>query len=232
MPVAQRRLSWPYALIDRFWRALVTWALVLDLIGVFFFAISGSLLAAQRGYDIVGSLLLGSLTGLGGGVIRDVIIGVPPTAFAEPVHLAVPVAAAALVFFLAHGVERFSRPLLIFDAAGLALFCTTGTVKALEAGMNPAAATLLGVTTGVGGGLLRDVVANRDPQLFNSSDLYAVPAFLGAAIVAGVWFTALPNFATVVIAAVVVFVFRVLSLRFHWRIPHAEARSNRRGESE
>ncbi len=128
----------------------MNWALTLDLVGVFFFAISGSLLAVQRGYDIVGSLLLGSLTGLGGGVIRDLIIGVPPTAFAEPVHLAAPVAAAALVFFLTHGIDRYSRPLLIFDAAGLALFCTTGTVKALEAGMNPVAAALLGVTTGVG----------------------------------------------------------------------------------
>lgn len=92
------------------WRMLMNWALTLDMLGTFFFAISGSLLAAQRGYDIVGSLLLGSLTGLGGGVIRDLIIGVPPTAFAEPVHLAAPVAAAVLVFFLSHGVERYSRP--------------------------------------------------------------------------------------------------------------------------
>lgn len=198
------------------------WALIADLLGTFFFAISGSLLAAQRGYDIVGSLLLGSLTGLGGGVIRDLIIGVPPTAFAQPVYLAAPLAAAVLVFFLSAGIERYSRPLLIFDAAGLALFCTTGTVKALEAGMNPVAGMLLGVTTGVGGGLLRDVVANRDPQLFNSSDLYAVPAFLGAAIVAALWSTSLPNIVTVAAAAAVVFVFRVLSLKFHWRIPHAK----------
>ncbi|MGP6172307.1 trimeric intracellular cation channel family protein [Microbacterium sp. A196] len=210
----------------------MNWALTLDLFGTFFFAISGSLLAAQRGYDIVGSLLLGSLTGLGGGVIRDLIIGVPPTAFAEPVHLVAPVAAAVLVFFLSHGLERYSRPLLIFDAAGLALFCTTGTVKALEAGMNPVAAMLLGVTTGVGGGLLRDVVANRDPQLFNSSDLYAVPAFLGAALVAGLWFTVIPNVITVFLAAVVVFVFRLLSLHFHWRIPHAKGQPKRGRVSE
>ncbi|MGO2746362.1 trimeric intracellular cation channel family protein [Microbacterium sp.] len=210
----------------------MNWALTLDLFGTFFFAISGSLLAAQRGYDIVGSLLLGSVTGLGGGVIRDLIIGVPPTAFAEPIHLAAPVAAAVLVFFLSHGIERYSRPLLIFDAAGLALFCTTGTVKALEAGMNPVAGLLLGVTTGVGGGLLRDVVANRDPQLFNSNDLYAVPAFLGAAIVASLWFTAVPNLVTVFAAAIVVFVFRVLSLHFHWRIPHAKGQPRRGRTSE
>lgn len=201
----------------------MNWALVLDLLGTFFFAISGSLLAAQRGYDIIGSLLLGSLTGLGGGVIRDLIIGRPPVAFDRPIHLAAPVAAAVLVYFLAARVERHSRPLLIFDAGGLALFCTTGTAIALEAGLNPVAAVLLGVTTGVGGGLLRDVVANRDPQLFTPSDLYAVPAFLGAMMTAGLWFSPIPTALATFIAAVVVFVFRVLSLHFHWRIPHARS---------
>lgn len=155
-------------------------------------------------------------------MIRDLILGVKPTAFSEPIHLAIPFAAALLVFFLANGIERYSRPLLIFDAGGLAVFCTTGTVKALEVGMNPAAAILLGVTTGVGGGLLRDVVANRDPQLFNSADLYAVPAIIGAALVAGLWFLALPNAVMSVGSAVIVFVFRVLSLHFRWRVPHAK----------
>ncbi|MFC7789740.1 trimeric intracellular cation channel family protein [Microbacterium sp. MAHUQ-60] len=203
----------------------MNWALVLDLLGTFFFAISGSLLAAQRGYDIIGSLLLGSLTGLGGGVIRDLIIDRPPVAFDQPIHLAAPVAAALLVYFLAAGVERHSRPLLIFDAGGLALFCTTGTATALNAGMNPIAAVLLGVTTGVGGGLLRDVVANRDPQLFTPSDLYAVPALLGAALTAALWFSPIPLALSTFIAATIVFVFRVLSLHFHWRIPHARAGS-------
>nr|WP_255521378.1 TRIC cation channel family protein [Tessaracoccus sp. SD287] len=197
--------------------------------GTFFFAISGCLLAAQRDYDVVGSLLLGGLTGLGGGVIRDLIIDRPPAAFAAPIHLAAPVAAAILVFFLAGHVERHSRKLLTFDAGGLALFCTTGTVAALGAGMNPVAAGILGVTTGVGGGLLRDVVANRDPQLFNSADLYAVPAFLGAAIVAGLSLTRLPTPAAVVLAAGVVFVFRMLSLHFGWRIPQARGERAARG---
>src|SRR5699024_9449536 len=145
----------------------VTWALVATLFGTFFFAISGCLLAAGRGFDLVGSLLLGALTGLGGGVIRDLIIGAPPAAFDEPINLVPPVLAALLVYLLARGVQRFRRTLLVFDAGGLALFCTTGTVTALNAGLNSVSATVLGVTTGVGGGLLRDVVANRVPQLFN-----------------------------------------------------------------
>lgn len=195
--------------------------LVLDLLGTFFFAISGSLLAARRGFDVIGSLLLGSLTGLGGGVIRDVILGVTPNAFANPVYLAPPVVAAVLVYFLFGAVARFPRTLLVFDGGGLALFCITGTVIALERGANPIAAGVLGVTTAVGGGLLRDVVANRDPQLFDPHDLYAVPAMLGAAIIVVVWSVGGYNPWTEAAVAALVFAFRMLSLRFHWHVPLA-----------
>jgi uncharacterized membrane protein YeiH len=208
------------------------WSLVFDLFGTFFFAISGCLLAARRGFDIVGSLLLGSLTGLGGGIVRDLILGVPPAAFAQPVHFIPPVAATVLVYFLVRSVERFPRTLLVFDAAGLALFCTSGAVAALSAGMNPVSAALLGVTTGVGGGLLRDVVANRDPQLFNPNDIYAVPAMLGAALITVLWSVGLYSALTELLAAVLVFAFRVLSLRFKWHVPHAAATGPRtRGEN-
>ncbi|WP_354002937.1 trimeric intracellular cation channel family protein [Microbacterium elymi] len=117
--------------------------------------------------------------------------------------------------------KRYSRTLLVFDAAGLAVFCTTGTVTALTAGMNPIAAILLGVTTGVGGGLMRDVVANRDPQLFNPNDLYAVPAFIGAVLIAGLWYVGWYGPIALYAVTALVFAFRVLSLRFRWRIPHA-----------
>jgi uncharacterized membrane protein YeiH len=180
------------------------------------------LLAARRAFEIVGSLLLGSLTGLGGGgVVRDLIIGVTPTPFTQPVYLVPPVAAALLVYFFARRVQRFPRTLLIFDAGGLALFCTTGAVTALDAGINPVSAALLGVTTGVGGGLLRDVVANRDPQLFNPRDIYAVPALLGAALITALWQLSLFNAVTELCVAAAVFTLRVLSLHFRWRVPHA-----------
>jgi uncharacterized membrane protein YeiH len=190
-------------------------------LGTFFFAVSGCLLAARRAFDVVGSLLLGSLTGLGGGVVRDVIIGVVPTPFSQPVFLVPPVTAVLLVYFFAGHVQRLPRTLLVFDAGGLALFCITGTVKALDAGMNPVAAALLGVTTGVGGGLLRDVVANRDPQLFNPRDIYAVPAMLGAALITALWHLGLFNTMTELAVAAVVFTLRILSLHYRWRIPHA-----------
>lgn len=204
-------------------------ALVLDLVGVFFFAVSGCLLAARKGIDLVGSLLLGSMAGLGGGVVRDLVIGAVPAAFSNPLYLVPPALAAGLVYFLLPGVERFGSLLTVFDAGGLALFCMTGAVKALEAGLNPVAATLLGVTTAVGGGLLRDVVANEVPALFNPHDIYAIPAVVGAALAAAAtlagWFNAL----TGVLIAAVVFALRLAALRFGWHAPLAVRGRYRRG---
>jgi len=206
----------------------MSWSLVLDLLGTFFFAISGSLLAARRQFDIVGSLLLGALTGLGGGIIRDLILGVTPTAFANPIYVVPPVAAAALVFFLLRLVTRLPRTLLLFDAGGLALFCVTGALKSLEAGMNPVAATLLGALTACGGGLLRDVVGNRDPQLFNPRDLYAVPALLGAAATVTVWTLGAFTLVAELSISMGVLAFRLLSLRFEWHVPLASGLPRRR----
>ena len=197
-------------------------AVMLDLLGVFFFAVSGCLLAVRKGFDLVGSILLGSMVGLGGGVVRDIILNSgPPAAFGNPVYLAPPLLAAVVVYFLAGRVARVSRLVLTFDAGGLALFCITGTLKALEAGMNPVASILLGVTTAVGGGILRDITANDVPKVFDPKDLYAIPAFAGAALATVLWHVGWLNLATGTVAAVVVFTFRLLSLRYGWHAPLA-----------
>jgi uncharacterized membrane protein YeiH len=204
-------------------------ALVLDLFGVFFFAVSGCMLAARKGIDLVGSLLLGSMAGLGGGVVRDLVIGTVPAAFSNPLYLIPPVLAAVLVYFLLSGVERLGKLLTLFDAGGLALFCMTGAVKALDAGLNPVSAALLGVTTAVGGGLLRDVVANEIPALFNPRDIYAIPAFIGSALTTAAslagWFNSLVG----VLIAAVVFALRVAALHFAWHAPLAVRSRNRSG---
>lgn len=204
----------------------------LDLAGVFFFAVSGSLLAAKKQFDIIGSLLLASLVGLGGGVIRDIVINVgPPAAFISPVYLLPPLLAAILVYFLFSSIQRFTSLLTLFDAGGLALFCITGTLKALAAGMNPVAAILLGVTTAVGGGLLRDITANEVPTLFNARDLYALPAFTGAALTALFWNTGAFNGLTAALVAGWVFAFRVVAWRRGWRVPLAVRGWHRAGVS-
>ncbi|QOD02574.1 trimeric intracellular cation channel family protein [Pseudarthrobacter sp. BIM B-2242] len=201
----------------------------LDLLGVFFFAVSGSLLAARKNIDIVGSLLLASLVGLGGGVIRDLILDAgPPAAFSNPAYLVPPLLATVLVYFLFSSVQRFTSLLTLFDAGGLALFCMTGTVKALAEGMNPVAAVLLGVMTAVGGGLLRDVTANEVPDLFNPRDIYALPAFAGAALTAVLWVLGAFNVLTAAAIAAVVFTFRVVAWRRSWQAPLAVHGRHRR----
>jgi uncharacterized membrane protein YeiH len=203
----------------------------LDLVGVFFFAVSGSLLAARKNIDIVGSLLLASLVGLGGGIIRDLILSNgPPAAFSNPAYLFPPLLATVLVYSLYTSVERFTSLLVLFDAGGLALFCMTGTVKALDAGMNPVAAALLGVMTAVGGGLLRDVTANEVPELFNPRDIYALPAFLGAGLTAVLGVFGAFNVLTAVAVATLVFTFRVLAWRRSWQAPLAVHGWHRRVE--
>ncbi|MHA7240056.1 trimeric intracellular cation channel family protein [Arthrobacter sp. TMS1-12-1] len=196
-------------------------ALGADLLGVFFFAVSGSLLAARKGFDLVGSLLLASLASLGGGVARDLILTVPPAAFTNPAYLLPPLLATVLVYFVSAGVERGMRVLVVFDAGGLALFCITGTLKALDAGLHPVSAALLGVTTAVGGGLLRDVVANEIPQLFDPRDIYALPAMLGAVVVTVLYLTGTFSLVTGTLAASLVFSLRVLAWRHGWHAPLA-----------
>ncbi|QCB96599.1 trimeric intracellular cation channel family protein [Arthrobacter sp. PAMC25564] len=194
----------------------------LDLAGVFFFAVSGSLLAAKKQFDIVGSLMLASVVSLGGGVIRDIIINAgPPAALTNPVYLAPPLVATVLVYFLFSGLQRFTSLLILFDAGGLALFCITGTLKALAEGMQPIAAALLGIATAVGGGLLRDITANEVPRLFDPKDIYALPAFAGAGLTVLLSVSGTFNAVTGSAVAAVVFAFRIIAWRRHWHVPLA-----------
>ena len=197
--------------------------LLIEVIGVFAFAVSGAFLAVRRGFDVVGILILAVVTAIGGGVIRDVLIGdTPPPAFTEWPYFAAPIAAAAFTFFFHPAVERLMRVVLVFDAFGLGLFCVAGTVKAMDYGLSPLPATALGVTTGVGGGLLRDIVARETPVLVDPrSELYAIPAAVGALAVATLWELEVyePVYGAGVAAAIVVV--RLLALRRGWRAPVA-----------
>ncbi|WP_417219710.1 trimeric intracellular cation channel family protein [Arthrobacter sp.] len=204
--------------------------LLLDLLGVFFFAVSGSLLAARRDFDVVGSIMLASLVGLGGGVIRDLVIDQgPPNAFSQPLYIIPPVLATLAVYLHVFGVRRLRRTLMLFDAGGLALFCVTGTVTALESGMGAISAALLGLTTAVGGGVMRDAVANEVPQVFNPRGVYAIGALCGAALTALLWHFDVLNPVTGTVVAALVFTTRVLSLRYGWTVPLASGRTGSAG---
>jgi uncharacterized membrane protein YeiH len=195
----------------------------LDVVGIFVFAISGALLAVRKNFDVFGIAVLAEVTALGGGLLRDVIIGaVPPAAFTDLGYFVTPLVAAALVFFLHPEVERIQTGVNVFDAAGLGLFSVTGTTKAYEYGLGLTASAALGLATAVGGGVLRDVLANEVPSLLRwDRDLYAVPAMVGATmVVLCIEFDVL-NAVTSGLAVVMAFAMRLLAMRFHWRAPRA-----------
>ena len=157
---------------------------VLDLLGTFAFALNGALTAVRSvRVDVVGVVTLGMVTAVGGGIIRDILLGaLPPASFVDWRYLAVAAGGGLLAFLFSRGLSRLRRPIDVFDAAGLGLFAVTGAIKALELGVGPAAAVILGVVTGVGGGTLRDVLIRRVPTVL-STGLYAIPALVGAALV-------------------------------------------------
>lgn len=158
----------------------------LDLAGIFVFGISGALLAVRKNFDVFGIAVLALATGLGGGLLRDLVIGaVPPAAFTEPGYLFTPLVAALLVVFLHPEVERITSAVMVFDAAGLGLFCVTGTLKAYEYGLGLTSAAVLGLTSAAGGGVVRDLLAGEVPSLLRwDREMYAVPALVGAAATA------------------------------------------------
>ncbi|AWL40725.1 MULTISPECIES: trimeric intracellular cation channel family protein [Streptomyces] len=204
----------------------------LDIVGIFVFAISGALLAVRKNFDVFGIAVLAEVTALGGGIFRDVIIGaIPPAAFTDLGYFTTPLLAAGLVFFLHPHVERIQVGVNVFDAAGLGLFCVAGTVKAYDYGLGLTSSATLGLATAVGGGVLRDVLANEVPSLLRwDRDLYAVPAIVGSVmVVLCIRFDAL-NAYTSTLAVVTAFVLRLLALRYHWRAPRAYNRRSSRAE--
>ncbi|MFF5564882.1 trimeric intracellular cation channel family protein [Streptomyces sp. NPDC012623] len=206
----------------------------LDLVGIFVFAISGALLAVRKNFDVFGMAVLAEITALGGGLLRDLIIGaVPPAAFTDLGYFSMPLVATTLVFFLHPHVERIQGAVNVFDAAGLGLFCVAGTTKAYAYGLGLTSSAVLGLATAVGGGVLRDVLANEVPSLLRwDRDLYAVPAIVGASMVAlCIRFEAL-NALTSAFAVLTAFVLRLLAMRFHWRAPRAWNRRSATAEEE
>ena len=173
--------------------------------------------------DVFGVCVLAVVAGVGGGLIRDVLVGaVPPAALDGWLYVAVALAAGAITFWGHPGIERLRASILVFDAAGLSLFAVSGTQKALAFGLHPVVAALLGMVTGIGGDMLRDLLVREIPTVLRS-ELYAVAALAGAAVVvAGHWLS-LPAPAVVLAGAALCFVIRIASLRRGWSLPTARA---------
>jgi len=194
--------------------------LALDLTGTFAFALNGALTALRVAHlDIVGVVTLGMITALGGGIIRDVLIGsLPPATFGDWRYLAVAAAGGLIAFVAGRRLERLNTPITVLDAAGLSLFAVTGATKAIGLGMGPAQAVLLGAITGVGGGTLRDVLVRQIPSVL-SSGLYAIPALIGAAVTVVAIRLGADGLPAAVGAAALCFVIRMLGVHFGLNAP-------------
>jgi uncharacterized membrane protein YeiH len=194
---------------------------ILDLCGTFAFALSGALAGVRRRLDVFGILVLSFAASSCGGISRDLLIGsTPPAALVDWRYLAVSLAAGLTVFFWSSLVEKLSHPVRLVDAMGLAFFAVAGTEKALAHGLGPLMAALLGMLTGVGGGVARDVLLAEIPAVLRS-DLYAVAALAGAVLVVAGNMLQLPVVLTAVCGGLVCFGLRILAIRRGWRLPVA-----------
>jgi len=201
---------------------------LLDYASVTVFALSGALVASRAQLDIVGFSFVASLTAVGGGTMRDVILDRNPVFWVdEPAFIGVAVLAAVLVFFTAHLFESRLRVLTWLDALALSVAVPAGVGVALETGQHWAITLIMGVLTGCLGGLLRDVVCNEVPLVLKQGELYVTAAVAGA-VAAILALLLAPTGAALMVCAAVTFGLRAGSLTFGWRLPVYKARPPRR----
>jgi uncharacterized membrane protein YeiH len=210
----------PGAQLDR----LIEW---LGIAGVAVFAVSGALEASRRQMDIVGFALIATVTGVGGGTARDLLLGIRPVFWvAEPFPVMLCLAVATLVFFTAHLVEYRFRVLLWADAVGLALFCATGTERALAAGVSGPVAVIMGVMTATFGGIVRDVLCAQIPLILRR-EIYVTAAAAGAAVYVILDALAAPRQLAAAGAFLAAFAIRALALLLGLSLPAYRSRPPR-----
>jgi uncharacterized membrane protein YeiH len=203
-----------------------------DLAGTFVFALSGALAGVKRKLDLFGVLVLSFAAANSGGIARDVLIGtIPPGAISDWRYLGISLAAGLLTFYFSAIIIRLWNPVLLFDAAGLALFAVSGAQKALNHGLDPVMATSLGMLTGIGGGMMRDLLLTEIPAVLRS-ELYAVAALAGAAVVVGGHLLRLPITPVAIAGAALCFGLRVLAMRYNWQLPVAKTSGQKNTDAD
>lgn len=201
----------------------------LDILGTFAFALSGGSRAVESRMDAFGIVFLAFVAAVSGGVLRDVLIGsLPPAALQSGIYVAIAIIAGMLCF-LAHGrIVKYARPVAFFDAIGLGLFCVVGARKALDAGLSPFMAALLGMITAVGGGIAADVLTARTPMVLRR-DIYALAALAGATVLTLGAQVNIPDLVLAPVGALLATGLRLVALRYDWHLPNAR---NQNGPTE
>lgn len=200
-----------------------TLLLVLDIVGIAVFAVSGALAAVDKKLDIFGVIFLAVATALGGGFIRDALLGATPAAaLSDWRYLATPAIAGLIVFFVHPSVARWSRLFLLVDAAGLGLFAVAGTRKAIDSGVGPLGASAIGILTAIGGGIIRDILVREIPNVLHR-EIYATAALLATVVVVVGDRLELDDVLVAIVAICVAFCVRVASRWKNWAAPTAKA---------
>ena len=197
-----------------------TLLLILNLIGTFVFGLSGGMAGVRARLDLFGAVVLGIVVGITGGTIRDVLIGIPPSTFRDWRYLAVAAGAGLVTAVARPGIDRFQRPIDVLDAAGLGLFCVTGAATALAHRLGVVDCIILGAITGIGGGMLRDILVREIPTVLRGG-LYAIPALVGAGIVVTAYHLGDHTLTFPIVGAGVCFVMRLAGLRYGITLPSA-----------
>lgn len=199
-----------------------TFVSLVDFIGSFAFAISGALVAVRHRLDLFGVLVLSFAAATTGGIVRDLVLGAtPPTALVDWRYAAIACGAGLLTFWRAAWVERMRHPVRFFDAVGLGLFAVLGTSKALASGLGPVGAVMLGILTGIGGGIARDLLVVQVPAVLVRGELYASAALAGALVVVAGQAWQWPPAPTAVGGAMLCLGLRLLAIHRGWRLPTA-----------
>jgi len=194
---------------------------VADIAGTLVFAIEGAMAAVNGDLDFIGIVVLAFCTALGGGLVRDILLGaLPPAALRDWRYPTIPIVAAVMVFFLHRYVRAIPAAIQVLDAAGLALFAVAGTVKARLHKMNALVAVMLGTITAVGGGTIRDVLLNIVPSVLRV-EVYATAALAGSACMLAARRMKLSSNAAAAIGGGICFLLRILGLWQHWNLPRA-----------
>jgi uncharacterized membrane protein YeiH len=192
---------------------------VLDWIGTFAFALSGGLLGVRKQFDLFGVLFLSFVAAVVGGITRDILIGaLPPTAITEIHYFLLAIGGGLITFYWYPGIASRQAQILLFDAVGLGLFAVIGTQKAIAHGIHPLMAALLGMISGIGGGISRDILAGEIPFVLRS-DLYALAALAGGAIVSAAYVVGIPSIYSMVLGAAICIFLRIMAIYRGWSAP-------------
>ncbi len=192
---------------------------LVDFVGCFAFALSGGTRAVERRLDPFGVMFLAFIAATFGGIIRDVIIGaVPPVAFDTWHYFAISCAAGLACIFANGLIARVAAPVAVFDALGLGLYVVVGTRKAMDAGLSPLMAAVLGMVNAIGGGIGRDILAGQTPMVLHK-EIYALAALLGALVVSFGDYYLLPSVLVAVAGSAVAILLRLAAMRWDWNLP-------------